>query len=225
MRPRVTMHMTSSIDGRIVFKTWPKAFGKEIGEIYEGIHRALKGDAWIVGRITMDEFGSGPTEPVVATERYPRTTWKAPGAEQGPYAVAVDASGRLHLNVNRANGDPIVLVLPEAVSDDQIAELRRDSISYLFAGKDEIELPRALEILGSDFDVTHLLLEGGGGINGSFLELGLIDQISLLLVPLADGTPGPTTFTRDSAPAVGLSLLGVERLDKDILHLRYDVVK
>lgn len=31
------------------------------------------------------------------------------------------------------------------------------------------------------------MLEGGDGINGSFLRAGLIDEVSLLIAPVADG--------------------------------------
>jgi riboflavin biosynthesis pyrimidine reductase len=174
----------------------------------------------------MAEFGQGEPRPAKATETYPRTTWKAPGAETGPYAVAIDQNARLHLNISRANGDALVAVLTEAASDDHLAELRRDGISYLFAGKTELDLPLALERLSADFGIRRLLLEGGGGINGSFLVAGLIDEISLLILPVADGTtPAPTLFDRPEGPgAKGLKLLSVDRLENDMLHLRYSVV-
>ena len=41
------------------------------------------------------------------------------------------------------------------------------------------------------------MVQGGGGNNGSWLKAGLIDEISLLLAPVADGTTGvPTVFRR-----------------------------
>ena len=199
MKPHVILHMGTSIDARIVPHDWPGT--EAFGEIYERIHRDLKGDAWIVGRVTMAEFGQGEPRPAKATETYPRTTWKAPGAETGPYAVAIDQNARLHLNISRANGDALVSVLTEAASDDHLAELRRDGISYLFAGKTELDLPLALERLSADFGIRRLLLEGGGGINGSFLVAGLIDEISLLILPVADGTtPAPPPLARPAAP-------------------------
>ena len=55
---------------------------------------------------------------IAATDKLLRTTWKTPGAERGPYAIGRDRSARLHLNISRANGDAIVLVLTAAASDD-----------------------------------------------------------------------------------------------------------
>lgn len=221
MKPHVTMHMLSSIDGRIVSSTWPEDLSNTVGDLYEEIHKQLKGDAWIVGRTTMDEFAKGEPKPEKAQESYPRTTWKAPAASKGPYAVALDRAGKLHLNMDRANGDALVAVLTEAVSDDHLAELRRDGISYLFAGQSDIDLAQALDALNTEFGIKRLLLEGGGGINGSFLDKGLIDEISLIVVPVADGTKGPTVFDRKGGDARQLELTTVEQLDDGIVHLRY----
>lgn len=226
MRPHVIMHMGSSIDGRIVPKYWPWEDANALVKPYEEIHRELKGDAWLVGRVTMAEFAKGDPVPATATEAYPRTTWKAPGAAAGPYAVAIDRSGKLHLNIGKANGDPIVCVLTEAVPDDHLAELRRDRISYLFAGKTELDLPLAVEILNRDFGVLRLLLEGGGRINGSFLAAGLIDEISLLVLPVADGSDGmPSLFDRAPAPSSLLKLQSIKQLAGDMIHLRYELIR
>lgn len=223
MKPHVTMHMLSSIDGRIVTGNWQPEAASRASEVYEDIHRQLKGDAWIVGRTTMAEFAEGAPVPIATAERFPRTTWRGPAAATGPYAIALDRHGKLHLNIERANGDPIIAVLTEAVPDDHLAELKRDGISYIFAGRSSLDLHLALDTLNREFGITSLLLEGGGGINGTFLTEGLIDEISLLLVPIADGTAGPSIFDREAAEGRSLRLLQVDRLGDDMLHLRYRV--
>jgi riboflavin biosynthesis pyrimidine reductase len=225
MKPRVILHMGSSIDGRIVPTRWPKELMAELRDVYEHIHSELQGDAWIVGRITMSAFAQGAPNPATASEVFPRLTWKAPGAEQGPYAIAVDRHATLHLNTGKASGDPIILVLTETVPDDYLAELRRDGISYIFAGETETDLALALEKLAEDFDLKRLLLEGGGGINGAFLSAGLIDEISLIVVPVADGQiNAPTTFDQTAGEAQALRLRSVARLEGDVLHIIYDVI-
>ncbi len=222
MKPYVIMHMGSSIDGRIVPSQWPEEMTAALTAIYERLHQQMEGDAWLVGRVTMAEFAEGDPSPAEVVEALPRTTWKAPGAARGPYAIAVDQGAKLHMNIDAINGDAIVMILPETVPDSHLAELRRDGISYLFAGNNEIDLTLALERLRSDFGIERLLLEGGGGINGSFLSAGLIDEISLLILPVADGSSNmPMTFDRAPAPAMSLSLVSVEQLEGDVIHLRY----
>ncbi len=226
MRPHIVMHMATSIDGRIVPTGWPRDETGALAYVYERIHRDLKGDAWIVGRVTMAEFAKGEPKPLTTAETFPRTTWKAPGVTHGPYAVALDRSGVLHLNAATANKDPIVLVLTEQAADAHLAELRRDNISHIFAGRSEIDLPLALDILATEFGIGRLLLEGGGGINGSFLSAGLVDEISVLIFPIADGTAGtPTLADRPPAPAQRLKLTSVTQLKADVLHLRYEVLR
>jgi riboflavin biosynthesis pyrimidine reductase len=83
-------------------------------------------------------------------------------------------------------------------------------------------LPEKARRLSADFGIERLLLEGGGGINGSFLSAGLIDEISLLILPVADGSVNmPTTFDRPKEPATSLSLISVEQLEGDVVYLRY----
>ncbi|EJL57164.1 pyrimidine reductase, riboflavin biosynthesis [Rhizobium sp. CF122] len=222
MKPYVILHMGSSIDGRIVTSQWPKEMTAAFTAIYERLHQQMRGDAWIVGRVTMAEFAEGDPRPVEAGEVFPRTTWKAPGAGKGPYAIAVDQGARLHMNIDTIDGDPIVMILPETVPDNHLAELRRDGISYLFAGRHEIDLALALERIRADFGIDRLLLEGGGGINGSFLSAGLIDEISLLILPVADGSVNmPMTFDRAAVPVTSLQLVSVEQLQGDVVYLRY----
>ena len=85
----------------------------------------------------------------------------------------------------------------------------------------------ALEKIGARLGVRTLMLEGGGGINGSFLRAGLIDEVSLLVAPVADGRVGtPALFDVDGEDAAPhrLALIDVERRADDVLWLRYRVV-
>ena len=73
-------------------------------------------------------------------------------------------------------------------------------------------------------------LDGGGGNNGSFLAAGLIDELSLVLMPVADGSVGtPTVFDvpEGALPRVvtKLELQSVKRLEGGALWLRYRVAR
>nr|WP_227719219.1 dihydrofolate reductase family protein [Obesumbacterium proteus] len=60
-------------------------------------------------------------------------------------------------------------------------------MSWVFAGADGQDMAKAMDVLGSDFGFTHLRLEGGGTINGTFLKAGLLDDLSLLIYPCING--------------------------------------
>lgn len=224
MKPHVICHMMSTVDGRIDAARWPSDVGKD----YEPLHEILAGDAWMAGRTTMEEFAKGEPGSGLPTTPLPRATHVATLATG--YAVALDPKGKLHWNSNTANGNHVIEVLTEKVSDAYLHELQDAGISYLFGGAYEIDLGEALEILNREFGIKRLLLEGGGHINGSFLAAGLIDELSLLIAPLADGISGVTTvFERPgepgTTPIAQLTLRSVEQKEGGAIWLRYDFSK
>jgi riboflavin biosynthesis pyrimidine reductase len=121
-------------------------------------------------------------------------------------------------------------VLTEQVADAHLAGLRRDGVSYVFAGKERLDLALALEILNRELGIERLLIEGGGISNGSFLRAGLIDEISLVICPAVDGARGvPHVFdSRDEdadarAPIQAMTLESSEVLDGGAIWLRYSL--
>ena len=73
--------------------------------------------------------------------------------------------------------------------------------------------------------VKRLALLGGGHINGGFLQAGLIDEVSLLVAPGIDGRKNGTAvfdgIGGDDRLPVHLHLTSVERLENDVIWLRY----
>jgi riboflavin biosynthesis pyrimidine reductase len=121
-------------------------------------------------------------------------------------------------------------VLTEKVPAGYLAHLRSKNVSYLFGGKEELDLAVVLEKLLRLFGIRTLRIDGGGHVNGSFLKAGLIDEFSLVLAPVADGTIGaPTVFEAErgyeNRAATHFTLKSVERIYDDFLWIRYQVVK
>jgi riboflavin biosynthesis pyrimidine reductase len=219
--------MMASVDGRIVVDRWPVS--AEGRRQYELVHAAYEPDGWICGRVTMEPFaGHLRSDAEVAREHgggAPREDFRAPG-EYDSFAFAIDASGRLAWESSDIDGDHVVSVLSECVPDEYLAFLRERGVSYLLAGAREVDLPLALEKIGARFGVRTLLLEGGGRINGGMLRAGLIDEVSLLVAPVADGRMGtPALFDLDDADVAPqrLALESAERRADDFLWLRYRV--
>jgi 2,5-diamino-6-(ribosylamino)-4(3H)-pyrimidinone 5'-phosphate reductase len=99
-------------------------------------------------------------------------------------------------------------------------------VSYLLAGKRDVDLAVALEKIGTRLGVRTLMLEGGGRINGGMLAAGLIDEVSVLVSPVADGrigTPALFDIDADQVTPRRLMLEAVERRANDFLWLRYRV--
>lgn len=228
-RPRVICHMAASVDGRIVVDGWPDSVAAAVRRQYEQVHAEYEADGWACGRVTMEAFaGATRSEEEVAREHpggAAREDFVAPrGADS--FAFAIDPSGRLAWTSNDIDGDHVVAVLSERVSDEYLAFLRERGVSYLLAGAADVDLPLAVEKIGARFGVRTLMLEGGGKINGGLLRAGLIDEISLLVAPVADGrigTPALFDVEGEDVTPCRLALDAVERRDGDVLWLRYRV--
>jgi 2,5-diamino-6-(ribosylamino)-4(3H)-pyrimidinone 5'-phosphate reductase len=227
-RPRVICHMMSSLDGRIVTDGWPQS--PEGRKQYEIVHETYEPDGWLCGRVTMQlHFASGVRDEAEVAREYngpPRDDFVAPG-EHESFAFALDPRGRLEWQSGDVAGDHVVAILDERVSDDYLSTLRERGVSYLLAGSGDVDLRLALEKIGELFGVRTLMLEGGGGINGSMLRAGLIDEVSTLVAPVVDGRVGTAALFDVEGENVAprrLALRAVERRADDVLWVRYEVM-
>src|SRR5213592_2765569 len=234
MKPYVICHMNASVDGRILGSRWRPAENRMAG-LFERLHEELGGGSWLIGRVTGSEYAKADSYPDHTGQTYPREPWFAQGFAPGDaaapgiaYGIALDAQGKIAWGRSDIGGDPIVAVLTERVSDAHLAGLRQDGVSYMFAGEQELDLGLALEILNRELGLERLLLEGGGGSNGSFLRAGLIDEISLAICPAVDGAKGaPSIFDSSdqdagSAPPIrSMTLASCEVLEGGAVWLRY----
>ena len=196
---------------------------------YEATGAKLNGDAWICGRTTMQQHFAEEASFVSAsnTSAGPQPVYVARRADS--YAISVDTLGKLRWSSGDLDGDHLICVVSERVTADYLTILREKGISYVVAGEPLVDLSEAVNQLGEHFGVRTLLLEGGGHINGAFLQAGLVDDVSLLLVPGIDGRDDiPTVFdgmNPTKHTAVPLKLKSVEQRGNDTLWIRYTVVR
>lgn len=224
-RPKVICHMTTTVDGKIKPTIWPK--GTNIHKLYEQCHKKLKGDAWIIGRTSMEGYSSskirlGLPDPSIKKEDF------IGDKAAKRFAVVIDPSGKCRWDSNKITGDHVVEILSKEVSTAYLRHLREKRVSYIFAGSRDIDLTVALKKLRLLFGIKRLLLEGGGVINGSFLKEGLIDELSQLVMPYADGSTGtPTLFDVEegytSRRMTIMRLQTMSKLSGGVVWLRYQI--
>ncbi len=226
MKPYVICHMIASVDGRILGSRWRPAENRMPG-LFERLHEQLGGGSWLIGRVTGSEYARAKAYPDHTGQIYPREPWFTRRGTAA-YGIALDAQGKIAWGRSDIGGDPIVVVLTEGVPDAHLAGLRQDGVSYIFAGEQELDLGLGLEILNRELGLERLLLEGGGGSNGSFLRAGLIDEISVAICPAIDGAKGaPSIFdsgdkdTGIAAPIRSMTLASTEVLEGGVVWLRY----
>jgi riboflavin biosynthesis pyrimidine reductase len=229
-RPKIICHILQSVDGNIDgdFFTLP-----ELSPAYRAFSRIREEfacDAVISGATTAVEIYRGrfvdnlPT----SSERWPRTDWKARQADR--YAVVIDGTGSVRWESGsverRGEKLHVIAVLQENATDAYISHLRKAGVSYIFAGKDGLDLPLAARKLKEQFCIESMLLSGGGVVDWSFLQAGLVDEISLVVPPVIDGGVRLPSAFDDSPLAAGhapvaLKLTYLQRLEGDALWLRY----
>lgn len=229
MRPYVICHMCTTVDGKILGHRWGKLPGyKHESDLFETTAASFGIGAWLVGTTTMDEFDSRKTKLPRVSKRVPRRDHIA-RTNAKRLAIGADAKGVLRFQENEVGGDHVVLLVTQRVSNDYLAHLQAAGVSYLFCGKNEIDLPAALRKLGSAFKLRKLMLQGGGKFNGAMLKAGLVDEISHLTVPVADGGIGVPSFfdVPGDAPAKAAATLRLEShktLPGGVIWARYRVV-
>ena len=122
----------------------------------------------------------------------------------------------------------IVELIPASASEAFKAHLRSVGVSYLLAGDEQLDMAEAVRRIGEVFSVEEIILGGGGTLNWSMVRDGLCDEISLVLMPTADGENHTHSLfeanQKHSAPVpIAFSLTSAEPLEDGSVWLRYDV--
>jgi riboflavin biosynthesis pyrimidine reductase len=236
-RPVVVCHMLTSLNGKIdgVYFENPAAgpgldcFGK--------IRNSYHCDAVIFGAATMEAFCEGKLNETALADKkdLPKKDWVSPeAADNEGFQVVLDPLGSLAYHrsfLQRGTGprQHIIEVVSEKVPGAYLSYLQEVGVSSIVAGKDSLKGAVILQKLADLFGISRIALSGGGLTNGTFLREGLIDELSLVIVPVAEMEKGATSFeAMDGAPLLknsAFTLKGVEVLAKDALWIRYERVK
>ena len=119
----------------------------------------------------------------------------------------------------------MIEALTEQVAPEYLSYLQNQGVSYLFAGEKRLNCTLLLEKLRRLFGINKLILAGGGIVNGSFLAENLVDELSLVIAPVADGGNGVSSFTQvdflPSWPPTAFHLKEVQTVVPNVLWARY----
>lgn len=178
-RPWLNLCMVSSLDGSIAVDGSSGSLGNANDT---GVLHGLRSlaDAVLVGAGTVRI--EGYHEPAKAGQR----------------VAVVTASGNVDLSRPLFTSGAGVLVTTEDADFDpgHHADIDAD-IEVIRAGREQVDLRAALEELAARWpDIDHVQAEGGPGLNGSLLELDLIDELDLTISPMLVGGDGARMITR-----------------------------
>lgn len=232
-RPYVIIHTHTAIDGNINTIDQP---GFHSGsQHYQDIaltpgKQKLDIDAYLNGKTSTEDNITHYRSPDVDENAAP-----VPGgdfnaaADAEMYYVSIDPRGELAWEFNSFGygGVPahVIEVLTEAAGNAYKDFLRRQGISYIIAGSEQIDYGVMLDKLAG-FGIERLMVGGGGTINWSFVQQELVDEVSMILAPVANGDPEAPRFFTAKEPYSSIldtqfELTHVENLGAGVVWLRY----
>lgn len=177
-RPYIFCHMMTALDGKIMGSYMETPQGSAAGDVFYDIAFGKEPfyhhQGWLSGRVTTDDN--------FTFYKKPNLDENAPAVPAGDFIaqpdfgmfyVSVDPHGKLGWESSTLRyGDTtahVVEVLTEQVGNAYRFFLRKQGISYIIAGKTELDYGLALSKLKEKFNIETLMLGGGGVLNWSFL--------------------------------------------------------
>lgn len=222
-KPYIVCHMMTSLDGRIDCAMTEQLPG--VDDYYRTLEE-LRVPTTVSGRVTAElemalpgAFQTSDPTPV-GKETFSKKT------DALGYEVVVDTHGNLLWPDAGQAEKPLLILTSEQVPQEYLTYLDGRNISWIAAGKELIDLARAVAIMASEFGVERMAVVGGSAINTSFLEAGLLDEVSILIGAGIDGSGGmPAVFDGlpMDHPVISLRLNDVQKFDSGAVWLRYFV--
>lgn len=218
-RPTVVVHNSMSADGATT------GFLPHLGQHY-GVAAELGATARLVGSVTMltglDHGGAAPTpDPGPQADRPPT------GRDDADYWFLVDSGAHLHGRLHELRAFPglrdVVVLVSGATTADYLAYLDERGYAYCVAGDDHVMLGEALPWIRQQYGVERIIVDSGPILTRVTLDHDLVDEISLLVHPVAVGQSGRRLF--EGSPRVQrLELIASKTLEYGVVHLHYRVV-
>ncbi|WP_027093703.1 bifunctional diaminohydroxyphosphoribosylaminopyrimidine deaminase/5-amino-6-(5-phosphoribosylamino)uracil reductase RibD [Cohnella thermotolerans] len=181
--PFVTIKTAVTLDGKIATRTGSSKWitGPEAREAVHTLRH--RNDAIMVGIGT-----------VLADDPELTTRLSVPGLH--PVRIVVDSTLRIPDSARVLNGAaPTIVLTSGRAPEARIESLRGRGADVVVCGDGPtVDLRAALEAIGKR-EIGSVLVEGGGGLNGSLLEAGLVDKLMLFYAPKLVGGAAPSAFS------------------------------
>ena len=171
MRPRVTLKLATSLDGKIAMASGESQWITGEASRLQGHRLRATHDAILVG-----------VETVLADD--PQLTARIPGEiPTQPLRVVLDSRLRTPPNAKLANGAVIF------TTSDADFEGESEVIRCAPDGNGRPDISAVLNALG-ERGISSILIEGGGRVAASFIQGGFVDKIEWFRAPMILGDEG-----------------------------------
>ncbi len=214
-RPKVVIYGGASVDGRLTIapgvllmfgdKRWDSFAGsdEEIGNWLREKHKPqayLEGSASLVAPTEKPK----PLPPVkddsetLYQDFLPESVVKRPN-HRGWFCT-IDSKGLVRwvykeFPSEEWKGWHLMVIVANQTPPEYLAYLRKENIPYLVAGKERVDLAKALQKMKSRLGIDSVVSTSPGKLGGALLRAGLVDEINILVLPsIIGGFETPSLF-------------------------------
>lgn len=219
-----------TLDGKIASGVDEVEVIMDYFDLYTSTEARLESNAWMFGRKTGQAFAADVNTPLSQKPKdFSEKDYVGPH-EGDKFAVIIDVRGTLRWQKNYLNLSDqehnfhLIIIVNANTPKAYLAYLQSLEISYVVAGENTTKLPEAMKKLKALFGIEKILLEGGGSFNGSMMAEGLVDEISLLLLPrVLNKKDAPSLFDSQASKinTTDYHLIECVPLEKNVLWLKY----
>ena len=228
MRTHIIVHILQSIDGRVAGGFFAEA-SEQVGA-YAALRDELDAEAIVYGATTAAQVlpGVHAGRPTQVRRPVPAGDYVADDGADFFYAI-VDPEGTLRFDgattTRGGTEGHVIQLLREDVNPGNLHYLRSVGVSYVLAGRGSFDAELAAEKLLQLFGISRALLMGGGLADGTFAAADCVDELSLVVAPVAEVASGqPSLFETVrglSARPLSFELVEARRLPASGLWLHY----
>ena len=215
-KPFVSLKCAMSLDGKIATSTgqsqWitSEASRRRVHELRD-IHDAIMVG---IGTVLADN---------------PSLTTRIEGGKN-PIRVIVDSQARTPINSNVITDGQAktIIAVSKNASNDKVNAFKKAGVEIIIAGNSErVDLNILMNELASR-EITSILVEGGGTLNFSLLEAGLVDKVYAFIASKIIGGRDALTSVEGEGfknlnEALNLRDVTTEMIDNDILITGYTI--
>lgn len=221
-KPHIICYMMMSVDGRI-----DCAMTSQLdGDSYYELMPELNIPTTISGRNTAELEMALPGEFKPKDETPFGKAGFSKKVEADGYDVVIDSRGRLLWPNASEMEKPLLIITSEDVSKEYLDYLDEKGISWIASGHRGTDLPRAMDILKTEFGVERAGVVGGPTINTAFLDAGLLDEVVVLIGNGIDGRASmPSVFDgrKDDHPLTLLNFAESKVFADGSVMIRYTI--
>ncbi|MFD0619370.1 bifunctional diaminohydroxyphosphoribosylaminopyrimidine deaminase/5-amino-6-(5-phosphoribosylamino)uracil reductase RibD [Paenibacillus sp. GCM10027629] len=214
-RPFVTLKTASTLDGKVASKTGDSKWisNEAAREIVHTLRHQHQGIMVGIGTVLADD---------------PSLTTRLPVPGLHPTRIVVDSKLRIpkDAKVLQDGVAATIIITTDQANPERVREIEAQGATVLRCGTgDHVDVALAMDRLG-ELEISSILLEGGGRLNGSMLEAGCVDKVMLFFAPKIVGgftAPGNIVFDgfEKMSEAITLKEITVEQLGDNVCITGY----